>query len=131
MQSSGNCHTKLCILPNLKSIQRILNSAHSWHSPKIPIAHALCHVTIRFGVGVRDIFVKITWLFCQNPLLSVSASEASFEAQHQNWNEDRVIDPYYQRQKCGPMSLVKIRDEIRRRGKIVKLSDEQAPYGGR
>ena len=32
--------------------------------------------------------------------------DASFGAHCSNLNEDRVIDPYYQRQKCRPMILV-------------------------
>jgi len=31
-------------------------------------------------------------------------TRASFGAHHENLNEDRVIDPYYQRRRCSPCS---------------------------
>ena len=33
-------------------------------------------------------------------------THACFGAHHENWNEDRVIDPYCQRRRCSPQTLV-------------------------
>ena len=37
---------------------------------------------------------------------SAAKKDASFGAHHKNLNDDFSIDPYYQRRKCRPMTLV-------------------------